>query len=281
MCSQRIQRRGRIGRRQLRGGIRQRCGECAGGRRGASRCPSSPRARPRPSAGTDRRATGSARPSRGCHAGSSLARRAPVPRTHVLADVAAVDLRANRRPQRLVHRAARLDREIRQAARRVDDVGLDDGARSDTRRDSACTCRTDRRRRVRLELGVRENLAQEQPRAERRVDQARVLADPAEARPARRTRAPARARCPRTKTPRTRARRRRPSTAAARAAARAARRGSRRPTRSARSTARPGSADAPSSTAGPCCRRTASEMTDRAVGSTRAGSSRSSSDSAR
>ena len=121
-------------------------GESAEVRRGASRCPS------------DRaRQSSSDQPAEIEERGNASAvarlprrivarRRAAVPRTHVLADVAAVrSARAIAGRSDSSTGAARFDRQIRQAARRIDARTARRWRRSDTRRDSACTCRTDRR----------------------------------------------------------------------------------------------------------------------------------------
>ena len=112
--------------------------------------------------------------------GVGARRRPAVPRTDVLADVAAEHLLANRRPPFLGDRALLLDRQIRQAARGVDDVRLDDRA--------GRTCLEAARARAALidaglvgrEIEVREDLRQQEPGTQPRVDEARVLADPAE-----------------------------------------------------------------------------------------------------
>ena len=130
MRGQRVERRGRVGRRQLRRGIRQRSPNAAAARRGASRCPSSQRA-PRlvGSAGRDRAERGNAQ------------RLARLPRRIVArrARGGSTDTRPGRCRSRrsrvpIAGRsdsstgAARLDREVRQTARRVDHVRLDDRA---------------------------------------------------------------------------------------------------------------------------------------------------------
>ena len=79
---------------------------------------------PRPTgrAGADDRGpAAAARPDR--RSGGGL-----VPRTHVLADVAAVDVRPDARAERLGNLAPQLDREVGQAPRRVEHARFDEGA---------------------------------------------------------------------------------------------------------------------------------------------------------
>ncbi len=218
--------------------------------------------------------------SRGCHAGSALATLRRF-HGHTSWQMSHPTIsRGDGRTQRLVDRAARLDREIRHAARRIDDVRLGDGAgwaRVETARARAALIDAGA---VGLELGAREHFRQEQPRPERRVDEARVLADPAEARllgehpllhgpvvDARKRLDPAARRLVHPSHERGQARADHVVIVLAPRVARDDRAGRARRRRS--------------NTAGRCCRRQASEMTDRAVGSTRRGSSRSSRDLAR
>src|SRR5690606_24272461 len=55
-------------------------------------------------------------------------RRLRIPRTDVLTDVAAVDLRVHGRPKRLFDHRTRLDGQVRQAAPGVDSPGVGDRA---------------------------------------------------------------------------------------------------------------------------------------------------------
>ena len=131
-----------------------------------------------------------------------------------------------------------LDRQVGDAARRVEHARLR-RARGRTRLEAQrAGAALIERRRVRLERQAADDLGQEDPRPERRVDHAGVLADPADAGVLRvdallhRTGVDVGARLERL------AATLRASTRAARRAARRSRRGSRRPTRSARSCAR-------------------------------------------
>src|SRR5690606_39038205 len=104
--------------------------------------------------------------------------RAPVPRTDVLADVAAEDARRQAVAPLFLYRTAHFDREIRQATRGVQLVGGDDGARAtgvEAPRARAALIHT---RQVGLKVKVRDDLPKEHPRPERRIDQAGVFPNP-------------------------------------------------------------------------------------------------------
>src|SRR5688572_13702472 len=105
-----------------------------------------------------------------------------VPRARELAVVAAEHAVADQRPQLLGNRVLQLDREVGDAAPRVDAVGRDDRAgRADV--DAARAGAAVRaRRRVDRQRQVGVDLAEEEPAAGAAVDQAAVLADPAQAR---------------------------------------------------------------------------------------------------
>src|SRR5690606_13673552 len=104
-----------------------------------------------------------------------------VPRTRQLAVVAAEDAVADQRPQVLVDAAFMLDGEVGNAAPRVEPVRRGDragGADLDAAHAGAAVRggrRVDRQRQVDIDF------AEEEPRAAVLVDQAGVLADPAQA----------------------------------------------------------------------------------------------------
>ena len=122
-----------------------------------------------------------------CAAGSRLGAhlRVAVPRAHELAVVAAVDAVADRGAELLGDRAVVLDRQVGDAAARVEPVGRHDRARGadvDAGRAAAAVAghgRVDRQRQV------GEYLAEEEPGTVLPVEQVGVLADPAEPRIAR------------------------------------------------------------------------------------------------
>ncbi len=108
--------------------------------------------------------------------------RVAIPRADQLAVVAAVDAIADRTAELLGDRTVELDREIGDAASRIEFVG---------RHDRACRAGLDARGTAAAVRGnglidgqrqVREDLAEEEPRAVVTVEQVGVLADPAEAR---------------------------------------------------------------------------------------------------
>src|SRR5690606_39646768 len=103
-----------------------------------------------------------------------------IPWTGELAVVAAVDAVADRRAKRLRNRAFQLDRQVGDAAARVDAVRRDDGAgwaRVDAAHAAAAVIGGRLRRRQR-QVGIQR--AQEEGRAATRLDQQRVLAAPAQ-----------------------------------------------------------------------------------------------------
>ena len=178
---------------------------------------------------------------------------ATVPWTHVLADVAAVHFVLNGGAQRFVDISARFDRQIRQTAGGVELIRLDDGARR--------TCVETARARAAL-IDARAHRVPDpdcvtiSPRNSHDpscwIDQAGVLADPAEAGLLRQRRVPGPDPHRRRTTLRIRDRPRRPSTAAAGEAATARRRDSRRPRRIAQRRRRQ---RADRSASARCCRR--------------------------
>ena len=111
-------------------------------------------------------------------------RSARVPRADVLADVAAEDVIAHAGAQFLRNRPAQLDGQIRDAAARVQLSSRLPCGHDRVRRTSLDAARAApaaiRRRRARLEIERRHDLAQKKPRSQRLVNQASVLADPAQ-----------------------------------------------------------------------------------------------------
>src|SRR5262249_60018854 len=77
--------------------------------------------------------------------------------------------------------ALQLDRQVRQAARRVEDVRLDDRAGRTGVETEPARAALIQRRRVGLERQAADDLREKQPRSEVRIDDARVAPDPAEA----------------------------------------------------------------------------------------------------
>src|SRR4029079_2846914 len=107
-------------------------------------------------------------------------RRLRVPRTHFLADVAAVGVRAHGLTLIEGHPPLELDREIGETARRIQHVGIDERAGRagiDTELAAAALLQ---RRRVGLERQAADDLRQEEPGPDFGIDHAGVLPDPAE-----------------------------------------------------------------------------------------------------
>src|ERR1035437_3256295 len=113
-------------------------------------------------------------------------RRAAVPRTNLLADVASEDVPAHPVAMLLRNRASQLDREVRNAAPRIQrplpfTIQYDRFRR--TRVDaSRARPAAVRRWTARLQLQRRHDLAQKKPRPQRLMNQARILPDPSQAR---------------------------------------------------------------------------------------------------
>ena len=104
-----------------------------------------------------------------------------VPRAHELAVVAAVDAVAQRLAELRGNRGAQLDRQIRNATRRVQLVRRDDRAgRTDIDAGTAGAAVVGRRL-IERQRQVGEDLAKKEPRAGVAMEQVGVLADPAEA----------------------------------------------------------------------------------------------------
>src|SRR5262249_17196894 len=108
-------------------------------------------------------------------------RRHRVPGTHLLAHVAAVDVRPDRGLVLARDVAAKLNRQIRDAARRIEDAGRDDGARRTRVQTTGARSALVERWRIDRQRQAAEDRAEKYPRSERRVDDARILADPADA----------------------------------------------------------------------------------------------------
>ena len=114
--------------------------------------------------------------------GLARRRREAIPWADVLADVTAEDPVAHERTQLARDGAAQLDREVGDAAPRVHAIRCDDGPRG-TRIEAAVAAAAmlALERQVGLERAVHQQLAQQEPGADRLRDQAGVLADPAQA----------------------------------------------------------------------------------------------------
>ena len=78
--------------------------------------------------------------------------------------------------------AAQLDRQIRDAARRIENTGRDDRLRRTGFEAERAGAALIDRRRIHLERQAADDCAEKHPRSELRVDHARVLADPPDAR---------------------------------------------------------------------------------------------------
>src|ERR1017187_1471604 len=113
--------------------------------------------------------------------------RAAVPRTHILADIAAKNVASDGGPRLFGRRAAQLDGEVRNAQPRIErprgalhqSCGHDGlrRARLDAERTRAATVRW---RLVRLQVERKQQLAQKEPGAHGLVNEAGVLGDPAQ-----------------------------------------------------------------------------------------------------
>src|SRR5258705_13757107 len=112
-------------------------------------------------------------------------RRAAIPRTDVLANIAAEDMLPHGFAQLCRNRATQLNRQIRDAASRVENVGLDNGggrARIDAQ--AAIPTKISRRSAGRAErlrqIERRYDYPKEKPRTRFFVDETRVLRQPSE-----------------------------------------------------------------------------------------------------
>src|ERR1700736_2245984 len=106
--------------------------------------------------------------------------RAAIPRTHVLANIAAEDMPPHRLAELPWNCAAQLNREIRDAAPRIQNVGLDDGsARASVNAQTAIPAKILRRsarwaERLR-QIERRHDHAKEKPRTRCFVDETSIL----------------------------------------------------------------------------------------------------------
>src|SRR5260370_1230801 len=113
---------------------------------------------------------------------------AAIPRTHILTDVAAEHMVSDFGAILLRDGAAHLDREVGDAQPGIESIGRAVGhdrrgwAGVDAARARAAAVRW---RRIRLDLHRNQQLAEEKPGAHLLIDEAGVLADPAQAGPAR------------------------------------------------------------------------------------------------
>ena len=105
---------------------------------------------------------------RGCQAGSLERGGDLIPRTDFLADVAAVDVRADGRRELVGNRAALLDRQVRNAARRVEHAGRDERVRRTRLEAQRARAALIERRRVDLERQAADDLARERSTSRRR-----------------------------------------------------------------------------------------------------------------
>ena len=135
---------------------------------------------------------------RGCERRIARHRRAPVPRTNVLANVAPEHVRPDARPLPLGNRAAKLDREIRDAPRRIQPHSRARSPPSGTPRCSACKYRNGP---AAAASGAISSDTSSSPRKNHEpcplIDQARIPARSTRAPPGARTTAPATAPYPR------------------------------------------------------------------------------------
>src|SRR5205814_631855 len=97
-------------------------------------------------------------------------------------DVAAVDVIAERGAILLGDGRAKLDRQVRDAARRVEDAGIHERTGRAGIEAATTGAALLERLRIGLEIERGDDLGEKQPRPVLGVDQARVLANPAEAR---------------------------------------------------------------------------------------------------
>ncbi len=106
-------------------------------------------------------------------------RRRQVPGANVLADVAAVDVISDVAPRRLWNRSLELDRQIRETPGRVHHVRFDQRAGRAGVETARARPALVERRLIRRQRQAGDQHRQEHPRSELVVDDARVLADPA------------------------------------------------------------------------------------------------------
>src|SRR6266540_4540311 len=104
-----------------------------------------------------------------------------IPRAHVLTDVAAEHVRPDAAAKRLRNVAAMLDRQVRNAARRIEHGWLDDRAGGTGLQAQGARAALIERRRIDREREAAEDFPEKDPRAEAGIDHARVLANPSDA----------------------------------------------------------------------------------------------------
>ena len=237
---------------------------CAGGPRALARFIALPRETLRAGPSSDiaarSRHCGASQTGRGCHAGSSLIRRGRVPRAHFLADVAAVDVRADRLRRSasgISPRCSMVRYEMQRVG--VEHAGRDERlrrARLEAQRAGAALIE---RRRVGVERQAADDLGEEDPRPELGMDHAACSCRSTRRRHAARRRAPG----PGPVSTYGAASNGSGCTSCIQATSASSRRadaprGSRRPTRSARC-GRASDRRTRSNTAGRCCRRVAGD----------------------
>src|SRR5205823_3444422 len=104
-----------------------------------------------------------------------------VPWTDFLTNVASVDMRSDRAAMRVGDGPAELDREIRDAARRIENARRDNRVRRTCIEAQRAGAAPIERRRIRLERKTADDLAEKDPRSVVRIDHAGVLANPTNA----------------------------------------------------------------------------------------------------
>src|SRR5262249_33596074 len=113
--------------------------------------------------------------------GIGRARRDGIPRTDLLTHIASVDAGADARVVLPRDVAAKLDRQVRHAPGRIEHPGRDERA-GRTRLEAQCAgAALVERWRIHLERQTADDLGEKDPGPERRVDDAGVLANPADA----------------------------------------------------------------------------------------------------
>src|SRR5207248_10183964 len=104
-----------------------------------------------------------------------------VPWADFLTYVAAVHAGPDSRVQGIGNRAAELNREVRHAARRIEYAGSDQRLRRARLEAQRARAASIERRRVGVERQAAQDFTEEQPRSEIGIDDAGILADPADA----------------------------------------------------------------------------------------------------
>jgi len=101
-------------------------------------------------------------------------RRRPIVGTDLLADVTPIDMRADRFQVFHGQRPSRFDRQVRNAPVRIEDAGLDERARRAGLQAPGAASTLLQSLHVGLEAERADNLSEEEPRSDLRVDQARA-----------------------------------------------------------------------------------------------------------